>query len=303
MLHLIAKGISLMSNRSNRNLEIVIPILVYIQANLHEDLDLKVVAKKAGLSPFHFHRMFKNVVGETLKQYVLRIKLEKAAFALKYWDEKILSISNELGFKNPESFTRAFKREFQYTPKDYRQQFRKGELSLEERHSFLNQMTNVFEISPVTLKHVSPIDVAFIRNTGLYEDVDTRLFHKLIQWAKDKKIYRNDCFLLGVGHDAPTITPKELLRFDCCIEVDQPFHSEGKISYQQLEGGQFATVTYVGPYGMNMKHAYQKLYQEIQHNKNIEFVGLPVVEIYRTTTINPSYKLNQTDIYVPIRVK
>ncbi|WP_234882326.1 helix-turn-helix transcriptional regulator [Bacillus mycoides] len=89
-----------MSNKSNRNLEIVIPILVYIQANLHEDLDLKVVAKKAGLSPFHFHRMFKNVVGETLKKYVLRIKLEKAAFALKYWDEKILSISNELGFQN-----------------------------------------------------------------------------------------------------------------------------------------------------------------------------------------------------------
>ncbi|WP_242491324.1 AraC family transcriptional regulator [Bacillus cereus] len=57
-----------MSNRSNRNLEIVIPILVYIQANLYEDLDLKVVAKKAGLSPFHFHRMFKDVVGETLKK-------------------------------------------------------------------------------------------------------------------------------------------------------------------------------------------------------------------------------------------
>lgn len=298
-----AKGLSFMVNQSNKELEIVIPILVYIQANLHEDLDLQVVSKKAGLSPFYFHRMFKHVVGETLKQYVTRIKLEKAAFALKYWDEKIISIANELGFTNPESFTRAFKRELKYTPNEYRQQFRKWELRLDASQALLNQMTKTFEISPVTLKHVSPTDVAFIRNTGPYEDVDTRRFDRLIQWAKDKKMYRDDRLLLGVGHDSPAVTPKELLRFDCCIEVDQPFHSEGEISYQRLAGGKFATVTYVGPYGLNMKYAYLKLYQEIQHNKNIEFVGLPAVEIYRTTTINPTYKLNQTDIYVPIKEK
>jgi AraC family transcriptional regulator len=302
VLHLISKGKSMM-NESNTELEIVIPILVYIQANLHEVLDLKTVSKKAGLSPFYFHRMFKNVIGETLKQYVTRIKLERAAFGLKFWDEKIISISNELGFKNPESFTRAFRRELKCTPTVYRQQFRNGELRFETRQPLLNQITRAFEISPVTLKHLSPIDVAFIRHTGPYEDVDTRLFDKLILWAKDKNIYRTDHILLGVGHDAPSITSKERLRFDCCIEVDQPFQSEGEISYQRLEGGKFAAVTYVGPYGLDMKHAYQILFQGIQLNKNIEFLGLPVLEIYRTTTINPLYRLNQTDIYVPIKMK
>ena len=62
-------------------------------------------------------------------------------------------------------------------------------------------------------------------------------------------------------------------------------------------------MTYVGPYRATMKHAYQKLYQEIHQARNIDFVGLPVIEIYKTSLINPNYQLNQTEIYVPIKVK
>lgn len=288
-----------MSDKLNKELEIVMPILVYIQANLHEDLSLESVSKKAGLSPYYFHRIFKKVVGESLKRYVSRIKLERAAFALRYWDEKMIAVSVELGFKNPETFTRAFKREFKCSPTDYKQQAFKKELGKGELSTIQKQTSNAFEVSPVTIKRLNPIDVAFIRNIGPYEDVDASHFNKLILWAKEREIYRDDLLLLGVGHDTPNITPKELQRFDCCIEVNKPSYPEGDISFQRIEGGQFATVTYVGPYGINMRHAYRKLYSEILI-KNFKVVGQHVIEVYRTTTINPTYELNKTDIYVPV---
>jgi AraC family transcriptional regulator len=50
-------------------LEKLLPVLVHIQANLDEDLSLDAVAKRAQLSPFHFHRLFRAAIGETLKQY------------------------------------------------------------------------------------------------------------------------------------------------------------------------------------------------------------------------------------------
>ncbi|WP_260508277.1 GyrI-like domain-containing protein [Cytobacillus firmus] len=287
----------------NMELEVIIPILVYIQANLHEDLKLDTVSKKAGLSSFYFHRMFKSVVGETIKQYITRIKLEQAAFALKYWDEKVINISTELGFKNSETFTRAFKKKYNMTPKNFKEQPIHIKTDINVENSYNQKVFSAFEISAVSIKRLCPINVAFIRSVGPYEEVDPGLFDKLIQWAKKNNVYRKDLLLIGVGHDAPSITPSSLLRFDSCIEVNKSFFSEGEITYQQLGGGQYATLTYVGPYGANMKHAYQKLYQEIHQARNIDFVGLPVIEIYKTTLINPNYQLNQTEIYVPIKVK
>ncbi|GAA0325698.1 AraC family transcriptional regulator [Bacillus carboniphilus] len=287
----------------SKELEVIIPILVFIQANLHEDLELDTVSKKAGLSSFYFHRMFKSVVGETLKQYITRIKLEQAAFALKYWDEKVINISTDLGFKNSETFTRAFKRKYNITPKKFKEQPIHNQSSINVEDSYNPKVLSEFELSAVSIKRLRPINVAFIRSVGPYEEVDPELFNKLIQWAKKNNVYSKDLLLIGVGLDAPSITPSSLLRFDSCIEVNQSFFSEGEISYQQLGGGQYATLTYVGPYGANMKYAYQKLYQEIHQARNIEFVGLPVIEIYKTTVINPKYQLNQTEIYVPIKVK
>lgn len=287
-----------MSDNFNKQLEIIIPILVYIQANLHEELGLEVVAKKSGLSPYYFHRTFKSVVGETLKQYVTRIKLEKAAFALRHWDESVLSLSIELGFKNPETFTRAFKRKFNLLPSEFKRE-RSEMIDEVERSGKPLQTASNYGISKVTIKQLNSIQVAFIRNIGPYETVDASQFDKLISWAKAKHIYRNDLLLLGIGHDAPHITPKELQRFDCCIEVDEPLSGEGEINFQEIIGGEFATVTYVGEYGEKMQQAYQTLYREIL-KKKVKFVGLPAIEIYRTTVINPTYSLNQTDIYIPI---
>ncbi|MCK4221952.1 MAG: helix-turn-helix transcriptional regulator, partial [Dehalococcoidia bacterium] len=54
-------------------------VIDHIGANMDTDLSLENLARVAGFSPFHFHRIFGGMVGETLSQFIQRIRIEKAA--------------------------------------------------------------------------------------------------------------------------------------------------------------------------------------------------------------------------------
>jgi AraC-like DNA-binding protein len=98
----------------------MIPLLIEVQRSLDRDLNLESLARKFGYSPFHFHRLFSSVVGETPKKYVERLRLEKAAYKLQITDEPVLDVCLSVGFKNHETFARAFKRHFGASPRDCR---------------------------------------------------------------------------------------------------------------------------------------------------------------------------------------
>ena len=65
------------------------PVLAFAAAHLDEDVSLRVLAERAGLSPFHLHRVFSDTAGETPKQYTLRLRLGRAAVMLLTGDESV----------------------------------------------------------------------------------------------------------------------------------------------------------------------------------------------------------------------
>ena len=81
---------------------------------------LDAIAARSGWSPFHLHRAFRAMVGETPKQYALRVRLERAATRLLITDDPVLDIALASGFRSHEVFTRAFRRHFGRTPAAYR---------------------------------------------------------------------------------------------------------------------------------------------------------------------------------------
>ena len=95
-------------------------LLVYIQAHLDKDLSLAALSAKASLSPAHFQRTFHALVGETPKNYVARLRLERAAFRLLIHDATLLDMALDCGFHNHETFTRAFRRRYGMPPSRYR---------------------------------------------------------------------------------------------------------------------------------------------------------------------------------------
>ncbi|WP_203361813.1 AraC family transcriptional regulator [Bacillus sp. REN10] len=92
----------------------------YIENHLHEPLPPEAIAAHAGFSPFHFHRIFQKEIGMTTTEYIRRRRLTNAALMLLYTDETIIQIAYHFHFSTQESFTRAFKKEYQMPPGQYR---------------------------------------------------------------------------------------------------------------------------------------------------------------------------------------
>ena len=96
------------------------PALSHAASRLDENLSLEVLAARARLSPFYLHRMFVAVARETPKAYTLRLRLSQAAAMLLTSDRSVLAIALSAGFQSHEVFTRAFRKQFGMTPRDYR---------------------------------------------------------------------------------------------------------------------------------------------------------------------------------------
>ncbi|HDR7321898.1 MULTISPECIES: AraC family transcriptional regulator [Bacillus] len=94
----------------------------YIEEDVMEKQTLRNLARIAGFSESHFHRVFQALVGDTVMEYVRKRRLARAAYQLSHTDEKVIDIAFEHGFQSHETFTRAFKKLFQMTPSEYRKQ-------------------------------------------------------------------------------------------------------------------------------------------------------------------------------------
>ncbi|WP_223701821.1 AraC family transcriptional regulator [Sutcliffiella deserti] len=94
--------------------------LDYIEEKLQEPITLETLAEVACFSPFHFHRVFQALVGESVMDYVRKRRLTRAAERLFYSDVKVIDIAIDVGFQYQESFNRAFKKFYGVSPNQYR---------------------------------------------------------------------------------------------------------------------------------------------------------------------------------------
>ncbi len=84
-------------------------------------LSLDELASVAHFSPYHFHRVFRGMVGETVAEHVRRLRLERAARHLIYTRRSVTDLAFDAGYETMESFIRAFRKRFGYAPSCYRQ--------------------------------------------------------------------------------------------------------------------------------------------------------------------------------------
>jgi len=92
----------------------------FIETRLDEDVPLSSVARAAGISQWHFQRIFKALTGETLKTYIRSRRLAGSLDRLLTTKLRILDIALIAGFESQEAFARAFKKAFGITPQQYR---------------------------------------------------------------------------------------------------------------------------------------------------------------------------------------
>ncbi len=92
----------------------------YIESHLYYDIDLSSVAKEAGYSLYHFHRIFKNAVGDSLKDYIRKRRMTEATKELVYTNIPIVDIGIKYGYESREAFSRAFEKVYGRNPSEVR---------------------------------------------------------------------------------------------------------------------------------------------------------------------------------------
>ncbi len=94
--------------------------LHYIETNAEGRISLARLAREAGMSRFHFLRIFRQVVGVTPHQHVLHTRMQRAAVRLRCTDEPISAIAFDAGFEDLSTFNRRFRRVMGTTPRAFR---------------------------------------------------------------------------------------------------------------------------------------------------------------------------------------
>ncbi|NQX60735.1 response regulator transcription factor [Paenibacillus qinlingensis] len=92
----------------------------YINAHLAEDVTLQTIAEHIHMHPVYLSKIFKTETGENISEFIIRLKMQKAAYLLKQTDDRIYQICTKIGYQNPPYFIKLFKKFFGMTPQEYR---------------------------------------------------------------------------------------------------------------------------------------------------------------------------------------
>ncbi|NGX16578.1 AraC family transcriptional regulator [Wenzhouxiangella sp. XN24] len=237
-------------------------VLGYIDDNLAEPLELEGLAKVAAFSPFHFHRLFRALVGESLGAYIRRRRLEVAATRLITQPAcSVTDIALGVGFQSVEAFSRAFKKRFISSPRYWRiENAHEGsELSksspawsnpsheegLGGRHHgvvFPQMSESAMKVRIHTLR---PASVAYLRYTGPYGRNVGKFWEEVVSpWLQENHISTRPLF--GVSHDDQNITLENLCRYDACVEVPKELLLTRRPFRTILPGGRYAVLDFLG---------------------------------------------------------
>ena len=179
-------------NRINR-------VVDYIQANLDTPLSIRRLSGIACYSEFHFNRVFKKNMGESVHRFISRLRIEKSAdLLLTKPQTSITEIALQCGFATPSSFAKKFKSHFYMSATEWRNNSdaifdRSSEpVQVEQGRITLTNGSPVWTfrekgiIRQVVIETIPQLKVAYIRNVGPYQQDDTlfeKLYSQLSQWA------------------------------------------------------------------------------------------------------------------------
>lgn len=273
-------------------------VLVYLQQHLDEPLRLDALADLAGYSPCHFHRIFTGMVGETVADHVRRVRLERAAHALRDPTLTVLRVALDAGYTDHSAFVRAFRGRFACSPSQWRRQLRSlPTLDPHTRTDLFNQPSRIIAMD-IQIRYLSPLRIAFVRHIGPYQECQPA-WERLVAWAGPRGLLHERTVCLGVGHDDPAVTDPARLRYDAGIVIDDRVRVDEGISVQELPGGDHAVAVHRGPYDLLPTVYAQLMGQWLPDQGRALGRGSPY-EIYRNNpkTTKPADLI--TEICVPL---
>lgn len=246
-------------------------VIDHVEGHLVEDLDLTLLAEIAGFSPFHFHRIFASVMGETPHGFIQRVRLERAAAELvAHPRTPITRIALGCGFSGSAPFARAFRSSFGMSASAWRAgghlQWRAtgdGRADAAARKcgdgryrvvaEELDGTTGLpvwwlqvldWDTAPVALRRLPSFNLAYVRYVGRYQGDSAlfgRLFEEVGRWAGPRGLLADgNGWWVCLYHDDPEVTDDDRLRVTVGLTVPPATRTSGSIGSTVVAGGLYA---------------------------------------------------------------
>ncbi|MBL8698923.1 MAG: AraC family transcriptional regulator [Alphaproteobacteria bacterium] len=268
-------------------------VAAHIAEHLDDSLPLSRLAAVANLSEFHFHRLYRELTGETVAEALRRLRLHRAAGDLVAGGLPIARVARRAGYGSAAAFTRAFAAAYGMAPAAYRR--RRGAVAANPVSR--NQEVDMHEVQ---IREFPARRLAALRHHGAYLDIGGT-FDRLLAWAGPRGLMTPGTRCLGLYYDDPQSVPAAKLRSDACLTLPPGASVEGEIRIVEQPAARCAVARHKGPYA-ELERTYRWLYRSWLPQSGHEPADQPCFEEYVNDprTLPPTEWL--TDVCVPLRL-
>jgi AraC family transcriptional regulator len=268
----------------------------YIRTHLDDALDLNRLAEIACLSPYHWHRVYRALYGESILLTVRRMRISRASEDLVCTALPIERIARRAGYGSTHAFARAFRDVYGMPPAQYR---RAGvhraiyPLPSGERDMFKHE---------VSIRRMPDLHGFSVDHTGSYLQIG-EAFGRLGGWVARQGLFGPGARMLGIYYDDPDATPEAQLRSKACFVPGSDAASvdaAAPVERITVAGGEYAVLLHTGPYA-DLKAAYQWLYGDWLRHSGREAADAPPFELYLNTPADAAPADLRTELFLPLR--
>ncbi|MES9945576.1 MAG: AraC family transcriptional regulator [Candidatus Thiodiazotropha sp.] len=261
----------------------VIRVVEYIYDHLDADLSVHRLAEVAYLSPYHFHRIYRELAQETLNASIRRLRLHRAAGELIRSTKPILRIAKEAAYSSPEAFGRAFAQQFGESPVNYRN--KRSERADRNDGPFVAMLpadTKEYrDMYTVEILETDPVRLIGYPHQGDYMEIG-RAFEKLAIYATSHQLCGESTRSIGLYYDDPKSVEVEQLNAFAGMTLAEETQLPGDdqaLQVSEIPGGTCASLIFKGPYA-ELEKPYDWFFGEWLPQSGYEAVDFPPFEEY-----------------------
>jgi AraC family transcriptional regulator len=280
------------TNRRTNYAERLSRVIHYIYDHLDDEIDLHQLADVAHLSPYHWHRIYHAMNGETIAATIKRLRLHRAAGYLAQTAMPFETVAGKSGYDSLQSFTRAFKSVYGMPPAQYRKNGSHAQfLPLNPGRN-----SGMYDIA---IKTIPGMQALTIRHVGPYMQIG-KAFDLLYGQLAARNLLSAGIRTVGIYYDDPAAVAEQELRSRAGVVMTKPITIEPPLEYADIAAGSYAVLRHKGPYA-DMKAAYQWLYGVWLAQSDREVADAPVFEEYLNNPRDTAPTELLTDICLPVR--
>jgi AraC family transcriptional regulator len=262
--------------------------------------DLDALAAIAHQSPFHFHRLYRALTGETPGRTVARLRLLRALQLLAHADSRVTGVALEVGFESPQALARACRQALGATPSALRDD---AALRTHWQHRLsLPAGDGADDSTPlqVQVTALEPFDVVVLRTRGAFDDLD-QAFGQVYAWAAEQGLADHLQALVGIALNDHRDVPANACEFECGMGFGRAVADiPAPLRALTLGGGAYAVLRHVGSYA-GLDAATDALLRQWLPDSGRALRDAPLYYHYLDDPENVPEAILRADICVPLR--